>query len=72
MLFLFNASIAYFFTKSKYDVYFVLFVFGQMIVRVYEFMCARRLYWYFKWDADGHYMPESHLLKPDDDTSFQL
>lgn len=71
VLFLLNSSIAYLFTKSKYDFQFVLFVFGQAIVRVYEFICARRLYWYFKFDAEGHrYMPQSQLLKMDEDDVF--
>ncbi|KAI6213263.1 hypothetical protein M3Y94_00130100 [Aphelenchoides besseyi] len=72
-LFLLSASVAYFFSSAHYDSYFVGFVFIQFTFRFYEFLCARKLYWYFQWSADARYLPHSTLLKNEDEaTTFQL
>uniref|UniRef100_A0A915D2G5 Transmembrane protein n=1 Tax=Ditylenchus dipsaci TaxID=166011 RepID=A0A915D2G5_9BILA len=50
--------------------YFFFFVLVQTCFRLYEFVCARRLYWYYQFCADVRQMPQSSLLRNDDDDSM--
>jgi hypothetical protein len=71
-LFLFSGAIAYLFTRAHYDGYFVAFILAQSAFRVYELMCARRLYFYYQWAADERHLPQSSLLRQDDNSPFQF
>ncbi|CAD5224252.1 unnamed protein product [Bursaphelenchus okinawaensis] len=71
LLFLLIALFTYALSAVPYSTIFVLFVLAQAVFRVYEFVCARRLYWYYKWAADQRNLPQCSLLK-EEESSFQF
>ncbi|CAD5232053.1 unnamed protein product [Bursaphelenchus xylophilus] len=70
-LFLLISFITYISTPVPYSRSFVIFVTSQGLFRVYEFLCARRLYWYYKWASDQRSAPQCSLLR-EEESSFQF
>ncbi|CAI5453602.1 unnamed protein product [Caenorhabditis angaria] len=41
----------------------LMFMVGVVIFKIYEMLCARRLYWYLQWKQDNLMTPRSALVK---------
>ncbi|KAI1720704.1 hypothetical protein DdX_04947 [Ditylenchus destructor] len=70
-LFVASALLTYLFSStSQFDGYFFMFVALQACFRFYEFVCAKRLYWYYQFCADQRSMPQSSLLRDEEDSLY--
>ena len=57
---------------GEYFQYFVCLVFVQFLLRIYEFRCGRKLYWYLKQRSENFFAPQSTLLKDTPENVFQF